>query len=211
MLQSLQERRRPKIFLLGNGKIDLDRIDLGHLGQDRGGSAGPDQIADLSLGHARDPIERRRDCAIVQIDLCRLNICLLSRDRRDGRLGVLVGSVVFLLADHLRPIKLCLTVKGDFSELRVGNSLRVIGLRLGESCLKRPFVDCEEDLSLFDERTLLVILRHEIAGHLGSDVRVLIAVKQSHPVPHYVNILLNDGGDCHFRRRRSRGGSLLLA
>ena len=210
MLQSLQERRRPKIFLLGNGKIDFDRIDLGHLGQDRGSSAGTDQIADLSLGHARDPIERRGDGAVVQIEFRCLDICLRCGHRSHPRLRIFISGVILLLTDHFGAIELRLAIEGYLRELGCGYCLGVIGLGLRKRSFKRPLVDCEKDIALLNQRTLFVILSGQIPSHLRADVSVSITIEKADPRILHRHVLLADRRDRHRRRRCDRRGSLLF-
>ena len=125
-----------------------NRIDLGHLRENGGRPGRADKIADLGLSHTCNPIERRGDGAVVQIEFCCVDICLRCGHRSHPRLRIFIRSVILLLADHFGAIELRLPIEGYLRELGRGDGLGVICLRLRKRGFERPLVDREKDIAL---------------------------------------------------------------
>src|SRR5216684_5403101 len=177
-----------QILALADGDVRLDRIDARDRGEQRGR---PDQIAQLSLGDAGDPVGERADLGEPEIELGGLHRRPGRLDgRRGGELDLRVG-VELAAGDgaRLRQRDVAIDVAGGASELRFG--LRQLRPRLVEGCLERPRIDLEKDLVLLHVGALDVVLLHQVAGDLGPDPRVHVAVQRGHPLGADGNVLLH--------------------
>ena len=157
-------------------------------------STGPDEIADLRLRHTHNAIERRNDRAVTEIDLGGLNGGLGGTDIGQGGLRVLIGSLVFLLADDLCLIKLGLFLKGELLELGLRHGAGVFGFGLRESGLERAGIDREKRVAFFNHRALFVVLSQEVTCDLRLDIRVLKTIEQTHPSLRSHDIHFQDRG-----------------
>ena len=157
-------------LLLGRWKDGADRIDFGHCGQHD--PAHSDEIADLRESRTDDPIDRRSDLCVTEVDLCLVD----SRFRRSdlrlcGKIS-LESIVEVLLAEG------ALSDKGR-ETLHVELGLSQVSLRLGELCprlcqgrLIGTRVDLEEKVAFLDEAPFLIMLFLEISLYLRPDLRV---------------------------------------
>ena len=177
------------------------------MGEHAHAPTGADEIADLGLSHARDAVKWSTDRAIFQIHLRGLHSRLGGGYTGQGGLRILIGSLVFLLADDLGLVELGLALESNLLKLRLGDGVGVVGLCLCQSGLEGSRVDRKKDVPLFDCRAFLVILSEEVSGDLGLDVGVLETIKQTDPLVGRHHILLNNRshGDFH-RSGFDRGG-----
>ena len=136
-----------------------------------------------------------------------------SRFRRrliDGGLGGLnvgLGAQV----GRLRVIEV-LAADGPLGDQRgvpldVHLGLAEVGLGLGQAALglverrlQRPRVDVEQIVALVHEVAFVVVVRQEVAGDLGPDLRVNVAVEGADPVPVDGHVALGHRGDQHLGR-----------
>lgn len=70
-----------------------------------------------------------------------------------------------------------------------------LSLGLVDDGLKRARVDFEENVVLVDERAFAVILLYEVAGDLGLNVGIDVAIESSDPIAVDGDILLLDRDD----------------
>ncbi len=140
------------VLLLGDGDLDVDRVDERHSGQRR---AGGDQVADVRVLDSRDAADRRGDLGPAEVELCvrhcrlrpgdlrlRLRhvgprveqVGLLGRDRGQVRQVILDGAVKLLLADRAARRKRRITGDVELRLLLVRLGPKEIGLGLRDLC-----------------------------------------------------------------------------
>jgi len=79
-----------------------------------------------------------------------------------------------------------------------------------ERSLERPWVDFKQELAFLDERSFLVDLPHQIAGHLSSDVGVRETVERADMFDIDLHILLLDRRDLDLRSTSRPGSRYVL-
>ena len=193
---------------LGDGDAEDDRIDLRDRRQQRA-LAAADEAARLHLRRADQPVDRRGDPRVAEVERRLLDRRLGRLDLRSRR--VLRGPrvVELLLADRLLGDER--RVAGDvvvgLREPRLRR--RQIGLRLRERGLERLRIDLIEQVALADERPFAEVHRVEEALDARADVDVLEALGLSDQVEVDRHVLLDDRRHVDFGRRRRDGGRLL--
>ena len=93
---------------------------------------------------------------------------------------------------------------------KLGLGLRQLSFGLVERRLKRPWVDLEKELPLFDERAFLIALAQQVARNLRPDIRIDQSVECADPFAKNRNILLltcTTSTSSRTPRLRSRYGS----
>ena len=201
-----------EILGLADREVNLDRLNRGN-GGDRP-AAGIDQRAYLQLGLSGDAIDGGNQPGKLEIDLCRFDRGLRGLDLRLGRFHrghgrqvVLHGVVEILLAGGLflcqGLVALDIKIRAALHCHGIGEcGLRLCQLALGlvEGCLKRPRVDLEQKLTLFDERAFLIALPLQVPCNLRPDVGIDEPVEGADPFAENRNILLLDLNHLDIRR-----------
>src|SRR5438094_6889599 len=78
-------------------------------------------------------------------------------------------------------------------------SLRQLSFGLIKHGLKGTGIDLKEELTLFDECALVIILANQVTANVRLNLRIDVAFERSHPLPLNRHILLNDRRDLDHR------------
>ena len=207
--QIFQAIREAHVVDLAHRKIDSDRVELRHRGQQRGAVL-PDQVADAHERQAGHAGNRRVDLGVRKVQL-RLRQGGLRGQHLPVRIGRLRGRVI----DHLRRDQTLL--RQQLIALQAHLAVRLGGRRAHQRRVRgrdrvRIFarLDREQQLPLRHLRAVLVILGSQIALHTRANVRVYVAVQRAHCLDEQRQVSARDRRDQH-GRRRGRGRLLLGA
>ena len=198
-----------EVFTFADVEVDLYRVHCRHGGQFRL-AVGAEQVADLRLGDAGDAGNRRCDLGKAEVELGRLQVCVRGLQFGLCRLEGAGCVVEVFLAD-------CVLGSKRLDPGQVGGSgveaCDLLGADAGclVGCrLEGPGVDLEQRLAFLNEVTFAVVLPDQVAGHLGADDGIDVAIQCPDPF-HMDRYVPLDGLDHLDYRRRWRWRLLLFA
>ncbi|MGY4336786.1 hypothetical protein ACVWW3_001692 [Bradyrhizobium sp. LM2.9] len=143
----------------------VDRIDRDQRGQDRGGGAGGDEIADGDFDLADAAIHGGAHLGVVEIELCGLKRCFSRLHVGDGFAVGVLTLVVVAPRDHGVADELRAALELTLGEHDAG--FRRLELRVGlvDLCCVRRRVDLEQDVTGLHQRAFGEVGRHDRACH----------------------------------------------
>ena len=181
-----------QVLVVADVKVGFDRVDQRDAGQRAG--LGSNQVADLRDVDAGEAVDRRSDAGKFQIEARLFDRGLGGGDRGFASFEGLDFIVILLSADHFFGQQ----IDGAFGIGLVTNEARHGSFQLArglvEDGFERARIDLEKKLAFFDQRTVFVILRNEVAADLGHDVGVDQAGKHTDPFADDGNFLLQRCG-----------------
>ena len=203
----LNPLRDPQVLGLADPGAEQDRVDHRH-GRQQRAFAAADEVAGLDLRGADDPVERRRDRAIAEVE------GRLFRGRGRGvhlGLGRVPGGegvVQLLLADRLLRGERLVPGHVVAGLLVPRPGVGEVGLRRREGRLEGLGVDLVERRALRDERPLGELDRLEVALDARANLDVLRSPRLADELDGDGHVLRDDLGDVDLGGR-GLGGFLL--
>jgi hypothetical protein len=205
----LRPLRDPQILGLADSGAEQDRVDRRD-GREQRALAAADEVAGPHLRRADDPVQRRRDRGVTQVELGLVESRLRGVELGERRVARGDGVVVVAPAHGLL---LGEGLQAGFLDLGLpdaGFHRRDLRLRVGDRRLEGLGVDLVERRALRDERPLGELHRLEVALDARADLDVLRALRLAHDLEQDGHVLRDDRGDVDLGHG-GLGGFLLRA
>ena len=208
---SARDLEQPRQVEIADVEVDVNRVDLVDLGQDRAVASRSDEIAGVHQPSIHPAVERGGDPGVVQVELGQISLGLGGAEV--GRRGVPLEAPVFDVGPGGRVVLDQVGVAGQlgFGPLQLGPVLQDGGLGLPEVVLVRVLLDDEERLALLDLLPVLEEDLFEIPHHPGDQLDGVDGLGVTGEIQTVGHRLLHGLGNRHLRGRWRLWLRLLLA
>ena len=163
---------------------------------------GVHHIARIDQTHARDPVDRRGDARIVEIQPRTLDGRLVDTNRAFGLTGDGLIAIELLLSNEFLSHQIPIALHHEIRVLQLGAVARQRALGLVQLNLERPRVDLGQHLALAHGLTLAEQDLHQAAVHLGPDGHSLVGHNVANAFQVDRNVAPDHSGGQHRHRTR---------